>query len=232
LGEVFTPERYVAEMLALFDPKIWSDENVVFFEPSVGNGNIVLPILLRRIQTFQKKFERAGEGEAAKCGIATALNTIWAIDICPQNIDMTRQRMFALVLRQMIANDISLQTSKSRDFLTHVLCTLLWQVQENEALSALSGSKDAVAQAELTKLGRQWIKAHTHKPIDFKNDWCTYYQSCLSDGPTPVIYERAKRFIDLLLVAGSSRGYSEFQFARAAYVDVSENEPRKISGVA
>ena len=47
LGEVFTPESYVEDMLNLLSKDkrgLWSDEDVTFFEPCAGHGNIVLPI--------------------------------------------------------------------------------------------------------------------------------------------------------------------------------------------
>ncbi len=45
-GEVFTPESCVNQMLDLIgDQKneLWSDEDISFFEPSCGHGNIVIP---------------------------------------------------------------------------------------------------------------------------------------------------------------------------------------------
>ena len=45
LGEVFTPEKYISQMLELIESRHWKDENVFFFEPTCGHGNIVLSIL-------------------------------------------------------------------------------------------------------------------------------------------------------------------------------------------
>ena len=56
MGEVFTPDQYVQQMLALFNDKLWADENAIFFEPSCGHGNIVLPILEKRISIFSRKY--------------------------------------------------------------------------------------------------------------------------------------------------------------------------------
>ena len=47
-GEVFTPKKVINDMLDLIgdsDSPIWSDENVVFFEPTCGNGNICSAIV-------------------------------------------------------------------------------------------------------------------------------------------------------------------------------------------
>ena len=58
LGEVFTPDSYVEEMLDLLakDKRgMWSDEEISFFEPCSGHGNIVLPIYKRRLEGIYKK---------------------------------------------------------------------------------------------------------------------------------------------------------------------------------
>ena len=48
LGEVFTPEKYVYQMLDMLDKSVWSSDNVIFFEPTCGHGNFVVAIVQKR----------------------------------------------------------------------------------------------------------------------------------------------------------------------------------------
>ena len=232
LGEVFTPEQYVQQMLALFDSKIWADENVIFFEPSAGHGNIVLPILAKRIESLSKKFKRSGEKEPELCAIATSLNTLWAIDICPLNVDYSRKRVFEFVFQKLLAAGMRLNSAKTKDFLAHVLCTILWQIQENEALSALSNGNSAVQQAAKTKLGSLWLKKNKHKPLSFEDDWCSNFQRQKKGKVTPLYFERALKFLDSALFDETTKGFNEFSFARQVIVSSFNKSESKISGAA
>ena len=54
-GEVFTPDKYVEDMLDLLGKdckNIWRNERYVFFEPCCGYGNIVLAIYRRRLEAL------------------------------------------------------------------------------------------------------------------------------------------------------------------------------------
>ena len=161
LGEVFTPEAYVEEMLDLLakDKKnFWSDEDVVFFEPCCGHGNIVLPIYRRRLEAIYKKALAQGFGktkEAPLYAVANALNTLWAIDIDEKNVENTRSRVLHesiefLKYKLNINNNLTL-ISKNKEFFSHVLSALRWHIDENETLSALSSDKNAKASANMTK---------------------------------------------------------------------------------
>jgi len=58
LGEVFTPDKYVEDMLDLLGQEcknFWANENRVFFEPCCGHGNIVLAIYRRRLQAIYQQ---------------------------------------------------------------------------------------------------------------------------------------------------------------------------------
>lgn len=58
LGEVFTPEAYILDMLKLLDSQVWGDENTSFFEPCCGNGNIVEAIINKRLSTLYNKYQK------------------------------------------------------------------------------------------------------------------------------------------------------------------------------
>ena len=84
LGEVFTPEAYVADMLKLIGQNnrgLWSNEDVSFFEPCCGHGNIVTLIYKKRLDGLYKKSQQQGNKNPAYHAVANAVNTLWAIDI-------------------------------------------------------------------------------------------------------------------------------------------------------
>ena len=54
-GEVFTPKKYVNQMLDMLDKSVWADTNVVFFEPTCGHGNFVEAIVKKRLNAFLQK---------------------------------------------------------------------------------------------------------------------------------------------------------------------------------
>lgn len=216
MGEVFTREQYVQQMLDLFDENIWADENVIFFEPCAGHGNIVLLILEMRIDALIKKYHKAKREKPVLHAVANALHTLWAIDICPLNIELIRKRIVDRVVATLLGANDTMNQSKTRGFLAHVLCTLTWQIHRNEALSSLSDETEAYTQASKIKLGRDWIKKHKHKPIDFNLDWCEFYKQAICQKTVPLAYERALRFIESSAKGNKVRDFDEFAFAKDA----------------
>jgi hypothetical protein len=214
MGEVFTPEHYVHQILATFDEKMWADENVILFEPSVGHGNIAVPVLDKRIAALCKKYLKAGVEKPILHGIANAVNTFWAIDVCPMNVELARKRCIEVIVKYLLTIDFNIRQTKTQDFLAHVLCSLIWQMHENEALSALSDESEAPTRAALTRLGKQWIDSHKHRPLDFSLDWCEFYKQSFAGSTPPIMHQRALRFIRNSLEQG--RGFDEFKFAKDA----------------
>ncbi|WP_415064372.1 hypothetical protein [Bdellovibrio sp.] len=223
LGEVFTPELYVEEMLNLLakDKRdLWSDEEISFFEPCSGHGNIVLPIYKRRLEGIYKKAMARGikNSEATFYAVANALNTLWAIDIDPKNIENCRSRVLSATLdflktKLEIKSDAIL-FSKKRDFFAHVLSAIKWHIDENETLSALSNPENAKASANLTKAGAKWFSQNGHHPMDFDLSWVNFYESCEASKTIPLEYERSVRFIDSV-ISGKLRGFDDYEFAKA-----------------
>ncbi len=216
MGEVFTPERYVQEILALFDEKVWSDESVVFFEPACGHGNIALAIVERRINALVKKYVKAGIGQPVLHAVATTIHTIWAVDICPLNVHLTRKRIIDMVVRKLQTTDFEIRQLEMNNYIIHVLCTLIWQIHENETLSAMSDQSIAQAKASQTKIGNSWIKANNHKPINFDLSWCDFYERSTACNTVPLLYEKAARFLKTSIGGGNTRGFEDFNFARNA----------------
>lgn len=81
LGEVFTPEHIVKEMINLIPDEAWKTEDAL--EPACGNGNFLVEMV---------KKKRAGGMEPLD-----ALNTTWGVDICRDNIAEARKRVLKVV---------------------------------------------------------------------------------------------------------------------------------------
>ena len=78
-GEVFTPDFLVSTMLDLVDESIWSNPSSCFLEPSCGNGNFVVVIVQRKLDS----------GSTTR----QALLTTFGVDIAPDNVEACRVRL-------------------------------------------------------------------------------------------------------------------------------------------
>jgi hypothetical protein len=92
LGEVFTPEATVEEMLDLLPATMWAvHPSPTFLEPACGDGNFLIRILMRKLEQVAKLYKRgklpAGTSEeAAQFHALEALASIYAVDISVENI--------------------------------------------------------------------------------------------------------------------------------------------------
>lgn len=215
MGEVFTPEQYVNQMLNIISAKTWADEEAIFFEPSAGHGNIVIPIIQKRLFSLERKFKKTRKRDAALYAIANTLNTLWAIDICPLNVELTRKRVLTEIVNYYNQSSAKLPLAKARDFWSHIICTIKWHIEENETLSALSRSEaTAVNSGSKTKLGKSWLKQNNYKLINFENTWVDQFQGLLESSAIPKEFLRALRFFDSSIETENPRGFDEFSFAK------------------
>lgn len=80
-GEVYTPPHIVSDMCELLPDEVWQPEKT-FLEPSCGNGAFLAEILRRKLL-------RCRTPEEAR----TAVGSIYGIDILPDNVAESRDRM-------------------------------------------------------------------------------------------------------------------------------------------
>lgn len=231
LGEVFTPESYVEDMLNLLakdKQSLWSDEEISFFEPCSGHGNIVLSIYKRRLAGIHEKVVAQGLSsktvETPFYAVANALNTLWAIDIDPKNVENCRSRVLLQTLdflktKLEIKSDVIL-ISKRQNFFAHVLSAIKWHINENETLSSLNNPENAKASANLTKVGAKWFLQNGHHPMNFDLSWVNFYKSCEASETVPLEYKRSYRFIDAVL-SGKLKGFKDYKFAKAV-IEINE----------
>ena len=90
-GEVLTPENIVNEMLDLVKNESYRIDSK-FLEPSCGDGNFLVKILERKLETASKL-----DKENFDKNIFIAVSSIYGIDIIPINIGMAKKRMIQVV---------------------------------------------------------------------------------------------------------------------------------------
>lgn len=230
MGEVFTPEKYVQQLIDTLDSKVWSDESVIFFEPTCGHGNIVVPLFIRRYQELKRKYEKADASKPALHAIANALNTLWAIDICASNVELTRKRLFEFIIHTLNQEKYYLHQARTREFVGHVLCALVKQVHENEALSSIGRETSA----HQTRVGRDWVKANGHDPINFQDTWCNYFLAAEKGKVIPIEFKNAISFIESSMSGKGGRTSKDFSFAKEFIQNTHAVKPalRAVEGVA
>ena len=92
LGEVFTPNATVQEMLGLLPAKMWAvHPSPTFLEPACGHGNFLVAILLRKLERIATEHAIGGlpagaAPDAAQFHALEALASIYAVDISIDNV--------------------------------------------------------------------------------------------------------------------------------------------------
>lgn len=95
LGEVFTPEATINEMLDLLQDINYASK---FLEPGCGSGNFLVEVLARKIQMVSRLPEvasalKSGKLDELEFKMLIALASIYGIDIDETNIEESRERM-------------------------------------------------------------------------------------------------------------------------------------------
>jgi hypothetical protein len=113
-GEVFTPRFIVHDMLNLDGVDKYSfDLDKTFLEPSCGNGNFLVQILLRKLTAVSE--------DNFDTDILRALCSIYGVDITADNIFESRERMLNIIQNKYLIHnkEMSQDMEKSVKF---VLC--------------------------------------------------------------------------------------------------------------
>lgn len=100
LAEVYTNEREVNAMLDLIPLK--KPDDIItyrYLEPACGNGNFMIEILRRKLKRVNEKYASKNVS-LYEFYLARALTTIYGIDICSENIEEARNRLFTEVKLQ------------------------------------------------------------------------------------------------------------------------------------
>lgn len=93
LAEVYTAEREVNAMLDLVKDEAKRIDSR-FLEPACGNGNFLSAIIKRKLETVARRKASQDEFEF---NTLVALSSTYGIDICPENVEESRQRLLLIV---------------------------------------------------------------------------------------------------------------------------------------
>lgn len=94
LAEVYTNDREVHAMLDLTKDLSQKIESR-YLEPACGNGNFLVEILKRKLETVRAKFKKQQDFEFYTL---KALTNIYGIDICNENIYEAKARLHTLII--------------------------------------------------------------------------------------------------------------------------------------
>ncbi len=87
-GEVFTPPHIVEKMLDMVEesaPDIFSNIHKTFLEPACGTGNFLVAIYARKLDYCRTPLDAL-----------YAVNSIYGVDILPDNVRESRERLYSL----------------------------------------------------------------------------------------------------------------------------------------
>lgn len=96
LGEVFTPPHIVNKMLDLIPQDKLADPLSTWLEPACGTGNFLIEILKRKLSYG------TGATHALQC-----LTSIHGIDISPENVIESRDRLYRYLLLTVQCDDLT-----------------------------------------------------------------------------------------------------------------------------
>ena len=161
LGEVFTPEGTVNEMLDLLQDINYASK---FLEPGCGSGNFLVEILSRKIDMVSRLPEVASSLKSGrlsefefKCVVALA--SIYGVDIDPINVEESRERLqqvFRDKYKALTKNEVP---DHLNDAVNYVVCM-------NILLGDLINAADKVEVVEYSELPNQRIKQRVFKFSD------------------------------------------------------------------
>lgn len=135
-GEVFTPIPLVRRMLSKLPKEVWKRDKT-FCDPACGNGNMLLVVLWTKLAKGHKT--------------ATALDTVYGVDIMRDNIRECRLRLLKLV---------SLFEKVTEDHVKTVMKNVVWINRTKYPFGALEYNfsfKNSVKQSDVDKW-MEWIK--------------------------------------------------------------------------
>ena len=78
-GEVFTPTPLVQEVLDQLPQNLFTDSTKTFLDPACGDGQFLSEVLIRKLENG--------------IDFATALGTIYGVDLMPDNVKLCQDRL-------------------------------------------------------------------------------------------------------------------------------------------
>ena len=78
-SEYFTPFKKVLERLDVYDKSVWTNPESQFLDPTCGDGQFLSEVLIRKLENG--------------IDFATALGTIYGVDLMPDNVKLCQDRL-------------------------------------------------------------------------------------------------------------------------------------------
>jgi hypothetical protein len=117
-GEVFTAEREVKAMCDLVGEDVADIEKRIL-EPAAGNGNFLVEILQRRIDSVANAHYKNGNKEFR---LLTALSSIYAVELDAENVNEARQRLKKMMLGAVRLPDSDYEAAVDALLETNIIC--------------------------------------------------------------------------------------------------------------
>lgn len=193
LAEVYTHTREVTAMLDLVPDMFPSDVDPrntdrKFFEPAAGSGNFLEEILRRKLAFVTT--ERYRPPVAYEHRVLRALASIYAIDIDPENVDESKERL-RHVLQSHLDNDLNTKVP-TPGFATAVEVILETNIVLGNTLTGLASIEwvDYRASRNGTFV-REWSTVADERDqldlfAELKADAVPIHYSLLGENPDPV----------------------------------------------
>jgi len=158
LAEVFTAEKEVNAMLNLVKYLSENIENTLL-EPSCGNGNFLVAILKRKLNTVKLKYKKQIDVEFYT---VKAIASIYGIDISEENVYEAKQRLF-FEIKNFLSN--SFNTKRQNEGFWD---SINWILNNNIIIGDMLNNVDKVILIEYTTpkkyvFKRQEFKLHINK---------------------------------------------------------------------
>lgn len=156
LAEVFTGEREVRSMLDLVRYLSENPEHT-FLEPSCGNGNFLVAILKRKLETIKTKYRNQIDAEFY---MIKAIASIYGIDISEENVLEARERLFYEV-KDFYSN--SYNTKKAMEGFWD---SVRWIIEKNIIIGDMLNKIEEVVFIEYTTPKKYFFKRQEFRLVD------------------------------------------------------------------
>lgn len=147
-GEVYTNEREVNAMLDLVKEESFRIDSR-FLEPACGNGNFLIKILERKLNTVLETYKDQWQYEELAF---TVISSIYAIDILEDNVNESRLRLYHYFKEQYTS--IFKETYKE-EFCGVILFVLEQNIVHGDGLTAMRVTKQD--EKERPIVFAQWV---------------------------------------------------------------------------
>ena len=95
-AQIFTPRWVTNEMLDMLDQNGFKDENTLFFEPSCGNGEMLIVIIERIYNALLEKYDNDKEKAFADC-----LFKFYAIELDDNLVVEARMKIYKFFIDKL-----------------------------------------------------------------------------------------------------------------------------------